>query len=120
MQDPDGFAVWESAWRGPDGPQNVLRSDLLRTSRVSVLAAQIEDRIVGGAVLCRSAKVVGVSNVFSEVAIRSEVWRGLVALAEALSPGVPLVGYESGDALDAARTEGFEAVGPLQVWLRDG
>ncbi len=62
----------------------------------------------------------GISNVFTDGAISSEIWQGCLTMASALFPGAPLVGYESGDALDAARTHGFETVGPLQVWRRDG
>ncbi|MBT8211555.1 MAG: hypothetical protein KJN71_00285 [Acidimicrobiia bacterium] len=99
---------------------DVLRADLVGMKAVTLLAAQIDDQIVGGAVLNRSATVVGISNFFTEDPVSSESWQGCLALADALFPGVTFVGYESGDALDAARTHGFEAVGPLQVWIRDG
>ena len=120
VRDVEGFTAWEDAWRGPDGPLGVLRADLLRTKAVTLLAAQVDDRIVGGVVLSRSPTVVGISNFFTEERITSESWQGCLALVSALFPGVTLVGYESRDALDAARAHGFEAVGPLQVWLRDG
>ena len=116
----EAFTAWEQAWRGPDGPPGVLRADLLRTKAVTLLAAEIDERIVGGAVLSRSAEVVGISNFFTEDPITAESWQGCLALVNALFPGVTLVGYESGDALDVAQTHGFEAVGPLQVWVRDG
>jgi hypothetical protein len=120
VRDVETFTAWEDAWRGPNGPRNVLRADLLWTKAVTFLAARIDDRIVGGAVLSRSATVVGVSNFFTEDPISSESWQGCLAVADALFPGVTLVGYESEDALDALRAHGFEAVGPLQVWIRDG
>jgi hypothetical protein len=121
VRDVETFTAWEDAWRGSDGPLDVLRADLLRTRAVTLLAAEQDDhRVVGGAVLSRSATVVGISNFFTEEPITSKSWQGCLALTNALFPEVTLVGYESGDALDAARTCGFEAVGPLQVWLRDG
>jgi hypothetical protein len=33
-------------------------------------------------------------------------------------PGLPLVGYESGDELKAARRAGFEVGDPLRIWVR--
>lgn len=121
VQDAEAFTAWEHAWRGVDGPSDVLRAGLLRTRAVTVLAAEQEDhRVVGGAVLSRSATAVGISNFFTEEPITLESWQGCLALTNALFPEMTLVGYESGDALDAARTCGFEAVGTLQVWLRDG
>ena len=42
-----------------------------------------------------------------------------VAAVSARFPGLPLVGYEHGDSLAAARRAGFSPIGPLRVWLRD-
>jgi hypothetical protein len=119
VRDVDAFAVWELAWRGEHGPADVLRADLLREPSVSVLAARVGNRVVAGSVLTRAAGVVGISNFFADDAIASVSWKGCLTLARALFPGETLVGYESGDALDTARTHGFEAVGSLRVWIRD-
>jgi hypothetical protein len=43
-----------------------------------------------------------------------------LAFADTLFPGTALVGYESGDRLDAARACGFATAGPLRVWLHEG
>lgn len=114
VRNVDVFATWENVWRAGDGPLDVLRADLLYTEAVTVLAAQVDDRIVGGAVLNRSAAVVGISNFFAEDPITSESWQGCLALASALFPGATLMGYESGDTLDAVRTRGtgFAATSP--------
>jgi hypothetical protein len=34
-------------------------------------------------------------------------------------PGLPIVGYQSGDELAAARRAGFTSTGPLRVWIKD-
>jgi len=120
VRDVETFRAWEDAWRGPDGPAGVLRADLLRMKTVTLLAEQMNDRIVGGAVLNHGTKAVGISNFFSEDSTISGSWQGCLALANAVSPGATLVGYESGDALDVARRHAFKVVGPLRVWLRDG
>ena len=103
MGDVDAFATWEKAWRGGDGPVDVLRAELLRMQVVTVLAAHVDDRVVGGFVLNRSATVVGISNFFAEDPVISNSWQGCLALTGALFPGMTLVGCESGDALDPSR-----------------
>ena len=57
VRDVEAFKTWENAWRGGEGPRDVLRADLLRTPEVTLLAAWVDDRIMGGAVLSRSPGV---------------------------------------------------------------
>jgi hypothetical protein len=85
---------------------------------VTVVAAQVNERIVGGAVLHRGAAVTGISNLFIDDEIAPLSWRGCLATASALLPGETLVSYETGDALATAARHGFHPVGPLRVWLR--
>ena len=68
--------------------------------------------IAAGAVLSRNGGAVGVSNVFGGG------FTGAVRTAADLLGAGPLVGYESGDDLDAALAVGFGSLGPLRVWLR--
>ena len=117
VDEPDAFARWEQAWRHGDGPANdggadVLRPELLDDESVTILAGRRDDRIEAGAILNRSADVVGVSNGFG-------TWTDGVAFAAQLFPGSVLVGYERSDALATARAAGFETAGPLRVWVRD-
>jgi hypothetical protein len=108
------------AWRGQDGPVNVLRASLLSLASVTVLAAQVDDRIVGGAVLNHGSGVVGISNFFAEDRTFSETWRGCLAFAGALFPRATLVGYESDVNLDVVRSLGVVAAGPMRVWISQG
>jgi hypothetical protein len=101
---------WERAWGEPLG---LFRPALLAEARF--LAARRDGEIVAGAILNRTGDVVGISNVFGE-----DAWPGAVATAVGLFPNLPLVGYEAGDVLAAARRHGFEVIGPLRVWMRDG
>jgi hypothetical protein len=112
------LAAWESAWSGGSGTRAIFRAELLAQGSIDVLAAHESGRIVAGAVLTRSDDVIGVSNVFS-LRGRRHAWTGCLAQAALLHPGAPLVGYESGDDLEAALEHGFEATGPLRVWIRD-
>ncbi|MBO0512766.1 hypothetical protein [Streptomyces beijiangensis] len=104
----DELSAWETAWDG--GVTDLFRPDLLTDEAVAVLAGFNGSTIVAGAVANRSTSVVGLSNTFGN-------WPGALPQIAQLWPGLPLVGYESGDDLDAALGQGFEAVGPLRVWL---
>lgn len=115
----------EEAWTAPtrlpplypDAVTLAPRTELLGQQSVRVLAAREGDRIVGGAVLNHRDAVVGISNFFAESRRAAESWKGCLALAQTLFPGETLIGYESGDTLDALQRQGFEAAGPLRVWL---
>jgi hypothetical protein len=72
----------------------------------------------GGFALSGHAGVVGVSNVLCEPQARAAVWDAIIATASTTYPGRDLVGYESGDDLDAAVAAGFSCLGPLRVWMR--
>ncbi|RZS79991.1 hypothetical protein EV189_3470 [Motilibacter rhizosphaerae] len=57
---------------------------------------------------------VGVSN----VVVDDDLWPAVVGEAARRHPGVPVVGYEHGEALAAALHAGAQALGPLRIWLR--
>ncbi|MEO6317172.1 MAG: hypothetical protein ABIP36_00160 [Acidimicrobiales bacterium] len=109
------FVAWERAWRGDDGPTDVLRPSLLHHDEVTLLAAG--DLVVAGAILYQSAEVVGISNLFSSTFTPAESWAGGLALVDHLFPDSTLVGYETGADLRAAHAAGFETVAPLRVWI---
>jgi hypothetical protein len=119
VHDGAGLAAWERAWRGNDGTPGVFRTELLDHDSVTVLAARAGGGVVAGAVLNRSWRVFGISNVFTRDPGGTASWSGCLALAAKLFPGSTFVGYESGERLVAARTHGFETVGPLRVWIRE-
>jgi hypothetical protein len=61
-----------------------------------------------------------VSNLFVIPGAGRGALDGCIALAAALFPADPIVGYESGAALDAALAHGFEDAGPLRIWINEG
>jgi hypothetical protein len=71
-----------------------------------------------GAVLHVAGGVVGLSNVFTAGIDPDAVWADLPAVAGQGAAGVPLVGYEHGDALRSALAAGLEATGALRVWMK--
>ncbi|MFG3345245.1 hypothetical protein ACGF1Z_09290 [Streptomyces sp. NPDC048018] len=113
----DELAAWALAWSGGDAEEaELFRPGLLTDPTTTVVAGHAADgRILGGAVLTESAGVTGVSNLFTADGVpASYAWAGALAAAD---PGLPVVGYESGDDLDAALAEGFATIGALRVWL---
>jgi hypothetical protein len=116
--DPGGLGFWEEAWCQGDGPRGLFLPGLL-SEAVDVLGRTENDRILAGGILNRSVGAVGISNVFSEAGQGSETWSGLAQCARAFFPDLPLIGYERGEALVDAQNSGFQAVGPLRVWLAD-
>ncbi|MEV8531966.1 hypothetical protein [Streptomyces sp. NPDC051211] len=105
------LTAWEVAWA--DGESTGLfRPELLSEEDIAFLYAEEQGRIVAGAVANRSAGAVGLSNVFGDRA-----WSFAPAAAATLWPGLPLVGYESGEDLDTAVRHGFAPAGPLRIWL---
>lgn len=118
LDDPTQLPGWEAAWSGQDQASGSFLPALLEDPRVSILAAWSGSELVTGAVVSRSAAVAGVSNVFDVTGDVETAYAGASAAARALAPDVPLVGYEHGSDLEAARAVGFRPIGPLRVWLR--
>ena len=114
------LARWEQAWRPNEGGSKprMFRPKLLSRPGIRFVYGLIEDTPVGGGVLTTAGGVTGLSNVFASGIAMGVVLRGLAKVAWARHPTQPLVGYESGADLEAARRVGFEAVGHLRVWQR--
>jgi hypothetical protein len=97
----------------------MFRTEVLDHDAVTVLAARVGDDVVAGAVLNRSSSTVGISNFFARDSGGAASWSGCLALAATLFPESTFVGYESGPTLVAARSQGFDTVGPLRAWIRE-
>lgn len=106
------LTAWETAWSSGETP-GLFTARLLDDPTVLVVEGRDDDgAIAAGAVLNRSGAEVGVSNVFGDG------FAGAVRAAADLLGAASLVGYESGEDLDAALRVGFRSLGPLRVWLR--
>ncbi|WP_244177564.1 hypothetical protein [Streptomyces atriruber] len=108
---------WEAAWSGDGTSEGLFRAALLVDGAV-FLADTADGAIGAGSVAYPGASVVGVSNLFTVDDDLDAAWRSCLEATNRLWPGVPVVGYEHGEALAAAVRQGFEPVGPLRVWLR--
>ncbi|MEV6396745.1 hypothetical protein AB0M39_18485 [Streptomyces sp. NPDC051907] len=124
------LTAWATAWDGGQGLTGLFRPELLADPATSVLAGYDGDgRVVAGAVASKGRDAVGVSNLFSAADGAGDgsdgegldgAWAGCLAAVAHRWPGVPVVGYEQGEDLDAAVRQGCVPVGPLRVWLASG
>jgi hypothetical protein len=106
---------WETAW---GAAEPFFRPALLAEESIVILARYDGDRIVAGAVANRSAAAIGLSNAFAEGGdLEAAYFGGAIAAQERWGP-LPVVGYDSGADLDAARRAGFIGTGSLTVWIR--
>lgn len=119
IRDASALLAWEAAWSGDRPASRLFMPALLRHASVTVVGGYIGDRLVAGAILNRSHAAVGVSNLFTTVGELRDVWPGCLAAVARIFPRLPILGYESGDDLDAAHEHGFTSIGPLRVWIRD-
>ncbi|GGX24260.1 hypothetical protein [Streptomyces lomondensis] len=118
--DPETLRAWALAWDDGAGHADLFRTGLLTDPDVLMLTGRSADgRVVAGAVARRGDHVVGVSNVFGRDGGPDAAWPLVLHALDRLCPALPVVGYEQGDDLAAALRHGFEAVGPLRVWLHD-
>jgi hypothetical protein len=106
---------WERARPGGEGFPASLFSD----DNFAMFSGRRDGAVVAGGTLYRSDGVVGISNVSADADEAPAVWRDLAMLAASTFPQMPLVGYESGDELKAARKAGFEAGDALRIWVRE-
>jgi hypothetical protein len=105
-------------WLVAAGLVGIIRPELLRDPTVRVLARCNRQVVVAGAILNRTGETVGLSNVFTSENAPAAAWRDLPAAIGQAFADLPIVGYEHDTGLAAAVEVGFEAIGPLRVWLR--
>src|SRR5690242_14334490 len=110
--------VWEAAWRDNGSPtdRRVFLPALLADPTVALFGASRDAEIVAGCAANRSADAVGFSNFFVAGGDDEDLTAGALAAVSGFGDGLPVVGYEWGDALGRGQRLGFEAVGPLRVW----
>jgi hypothetical protein len=119
--DAASLEAWESAWAAGGSPRDrrVFPKTILDDPAIAILGRVANRGFDAGCVANRSPEVVGLSNVFSTNEPAPVIYETAVIAASAFAPGLPMVGYDRGEALLAARATGFEAVGDLRVWLFD-
>lgn len=123
---PAELAMWEAAWSDGTGSTGMadksrqFPASLLADRNIVILAGYRGQLLVAGGIANHTDGLVGLSNVFAPSSDEISVWAGLVTNAQAAFPRMPLIGYQQGHSLEAARASGFEVIGALRVWLRHG
>ena len=109
---------WEAAWAGGGEVIGLFQPALLDDPDCAVLACRRDGAQVGGAIAYTAGGVTGISNVFKSGIADDPLWAGAVRAIARVRPGLPIVGYERGEDLAAAREAGFTVLGPLRIWAR--
>ena len=109
---------WEAAWAGGGEVIGLFQPALLDDPDCAVLACRRDGAQVGGAIAYTAGGVIGMSNVFKSGIADDPLWAGAVRAIARVRPGLPIVGYERGEDLAAARQAGFTVLGPLRIWAR--
>jgi hypothetical protein len=118
--EPGELSVWERAWAGGERADRPLfRPALLADPRCAILACRRGDDLIAGVIAYAADGVTGVSNLFGAGLAAGQLWPSALQAVAARRPGVPIVGYEHGAGLAAARQAGCRALGPLRVWAHD-
>jgi hypothetical protein len=112
VTDPGELARWEGAWADGADVTGLFRPELLADPCCAILARRRDGVLIGGATAYTADGVTGISNVFNTG------FADAVRAVAALQPGLPIVGYERGEDLAAARRAGFRVLGPLRIWAR--
>lgn len=116
------------SWALDHGGGSTFSSALLDEATVAILSGHDRGgRRRAGAIATEGETAVGISNVFitgaergDDVAAFGHAFAGAAAAIGGRYPGRPIVGYLAGARLAVAAAAGFEAIGPLRVWLRGG
>jgi hypothetical protein len=110
---------WETAWAGGDRPATALfRPELLADPHCAILACRRDRDLIAGIIAYTAAGVTGISNLFGAGLAAGPLWASALQAVAAFRPQQPIVGYEHGTDLAAARQAGCQALGPLRVWAR--
>lgn len=116
IENAQDLLLWETAWKAGGSPtdRRMFPAEFLSRIDVVFLGRIAKGRLVAGCIANRSDDCVGLSNVFAEEPSATTFAEAADAV-DAISGGVPIVGYESGAELDYAVQAGFTMTGSLQV-----
>lgn len=111
---------WERSWKesGSQTNANVFTPALLSDSNIHIYGRLADGGFDAGCIVNRSPEVVGISNIFC-LSGTPKAFQDAALLASIASAGLPVVGYDSGEALDEMKRQGFKTVGLLRIWLSD-
>ncbi|WP_397536515.1 hypothetical protein [Rummeliibacillus pycnus] len=103
-------------WTDASGLENVIKSELLKQPDVKIFICETKAGI-SGFIANLSESVVGISNVFSVGDEEKKLWKDIPNIISKEFPKLLMVGYEHNSSLIVAKSSGWEAIGPLRVWI---
>ena len=111
---------WHQAWRSAGSPtdQVIFTPECLENPDLAFFGRLSGTTIEAGCIANLSRDVVGMSNVFSTTPNDQLLYEEALSAVSAVGGSLPIVGYENGVDLDAARPAGFQLVGQLRVLIR--
>ena len=109
---------WETAWAQGGSPRPLFRPELLADPRCAILACRRDGDLMAGIIAYTAAGVIGISNLFGAQLPAGQLRASALQAVTALRPHLPIVGYEHGTGLAAARQAGCQTLGPLRIWTR--
>jgi hypothetical protein len=138
VDDAAALARWETAWAADSGVAGLFRPALLADPGCAFLGCYRDGVLAGGVIAYTAAGVTGMSNLFRTgspdgmlgpgtlgpgtlgpgTLWPGTLWRSALHAVASLRPSLPVVGYEGGEDLAAAREAGGRIIGPLRVWTR--
>jgi hypothetical protein len=105
-------------WASAADLEDLFGPALLADPAIRFLGVDDGQRGRGGTILNRTGETVGISNVFATGLPPHALWSDLPAAVGSLFARLPMVGYEHGEDLAHAMAGSFEAIAPLQIWLK--
>ena len=116
IQTAKQLANWHQAWGGDNPTERVIFPPAcLNDANLTFLARLSGTEIHAGCIANLSKDAIGLSNVFSQHPNDTHLYQEALAAVSAMGGPRPVVGYESGQDLVAARASGFQEVGRLRV-----
>lgn len=110
------LAAWEEAWNASSpSDQRQFPDGILDRADVRLWGRKCDRGFDAGLIANLSQGCVGLSNCFGQGARNPAT-----ALCAQFGQGRPVVGYERGEDLKEALNFGWQAVGPLTVWVKPG
>ncbi len=109
------LAQWAAAWGETPAGESIFVPEILAEPGVAVLH---DGRLGAGLVAYRSqaGTIIGMTNIFGD----GEAREGCIASLIGRNPGCTLVGYGPEEEAASLVRLGFQAIGPLAVWLVRG
>lgn len=119
VRDEQELEKWEYAWNNNQpSDKRIFLSNILPVKNVFFLAKYNNEQIVGGGIVNISRDVVGLSNIFTQEVVNSNIYSELTIFIKENISTLSIVDYERDKELALAHKAGFKTIGKLKVLLK--